>query len=91
VVRVVLAGFDVDWVLDLDILSFDSLVGSIYRIQSQEKFEGTWLQRYACQAEQKDFNKAMKPLEKAMTRGTDRPRPGAKGAKDFVKKYGRGV
>lgn len=86
-----MSGFDVEWVLDLDILSFDSLVGSVYRIQSQEKVESTWLTRYATQAEHDKFKQALKPLEQAMTRGTDRPRPGAKGAKDFIAKHGRGI
>ena len=84
-------GFDIEWVLDLDILSFDSLIGSIHRIQSQEKVEGTWLQRYAMQAEHKDFKKAMQPYEKAMTAGTEKPKPAAKGAKDFIRKHGRGI
>lgn len=90
-VRVVLAGFEIEWVLDLDLLSFDSLIGSIHRIQAQEKTEGAWLTRMATQAEQKQFNQAIKPLQEAMTRGTDRPRPGTKGAQDFIRNHGRGI
>jgi len=86
-----MSGFDIDWILDLDILSFDSLIGSVHRIQSQEKVENTWLQRYATQAEQKQFKKAIQPLEKAMSRGTDRPRPGTKDAQDFISEHGRGI
>ena len=86
-----MSGFDIDWVLDLDILSFDSLVGSVHRIQSQYKVEGTKLQRLAMNAQEKDFKAALKPLEKDMVRGTERPRPGVHGAQDFIKKHGRGI
>ena len=86
-----MSGFDIDWILDLDVLSFDSLIGSVHRIQSQEKVETTWLTRYATQAEHKPFKEAIRPLEDAINRGIDRPRPGAKGAQDFIRKHGRGI
>jgi len=84
-------GFDIEWVLDLDILSFDSLVGSIHRIQSQTTVERTWLMRAATQAEGKQFKEAIKPFEKAMTDGTNKSQPGTKSAKDFIRKHGRGL
>jgi len=33
----------------------------------------------------------MQPYEKAMTAGTEKPKPAAKGAKDFIRKHGRGI
>lgn len=84
-------GFDVDWILDLDILSFDSLIGSLHRIQCQEKVERSWLHHYAAQAKTDDFKKALKPLENGMHRGTDKPQPGTRGAQDFIARHGRGI
>lgn len=84
-------GFDIDWIMDLDILSFDSLIGSIYRIQSQHTFEDTHLMRAATQAKEEDFKKVMAPYQKAIVAGTTRPKPGTKGAKDFMRKHRRGI
>jgi hypothetical protein len=83
-------GFDIDWVMDLDILSFDSLVGSIHRIRAQDVLEKTNLARAATNATAKQFKEIMEPYKKAIVSGTEKLKPGTKTAQDFTRKYGRG-
>ncbi len=51
------SGFDLDYVLDLDLLSFDSLVSSLDRAICFEKNEAAWTSLLAAQGGSKDMKK----------------------------------
>ena len=78
------------YIMDLDILSFDSLAGSIHRIQSSKISEDALMMRSVMHADVKAFKQVLDPYFKAMTEGTGKLKPGTKTSSDFIKKYGRG-
>ena len=88
IVLLVSNGFELPYVLDLDLLSFDSLVASFNRVIMTEKIEGAWTSMIAAQASSKDMKKWTKRWEQAISA------PGKVDKTDetkFLSKFGGGI
>lgn len=66
----VTSGFDFEWVINLDLTSFESLIGSLERQSNAEMLRSIFVARVA-QAEEKDYKKAVRELQKGSSHGPD--------------------
>jgi hypothetical protein len=64
-VLLVQSGFPLDYVMDLDLPSFDSLVQSMNRLTASDKTEQAWTSMIAAQASGKEMKKWAKRWEAA--------------------------
>lgn len=64
------SGFDLEWVLDLDLQSFESLMSSLERQSHAEMIKAVFVARIA-QAEEKDYKKAVRELQKGASHGPE--------------------
>ncbi len=81
-------GFDLEWISNLDVLSFGALMDSIERISAAEAIRAAQIARLA-QAEAKDFKKVIKDWQKAASPGGVDPN-GLSGG-DLKARYGKGI
>jgi hypothetical protein len=58
-----MAGLPIDWVVGLDLISFDSLSGSINRELARRDYQNVINQRFATNGEGKDFKSFLQALE----------------------------
>lgn len=58
-----MAGLPIDWVVGLDLISFDSLSGSISRELARRDYQSVINQRFATNGEGKDFKAFLRGLE----------------------------
>jgi len=88
VTMAVTKGFDLDWISELDVLSFRALVESLERVASAEMIRAAYVAR-AAQADQKDFKSVIRDWTKSATPGgVD---PNARSGQDLLNQYGRGI
>ena len=80
----VTSGFDMEWVINLDMQSFDSLINSLHRQQNSDMLRSIFAARIA-QAEEKEYKKAVKSLQKEIS-ATD-----SNDAQAFNRSFGRGI
>jgi hypothetical protein len=92
VVQLVGHGFDLDFLLDIDLLSFDAIVASYTRTTVSNKVESAWTSMLAAQGTSKDMKKWTKHWE-----GLVPGRPETRSAKSgddfgkFIGKFGGGL
>ncbi len=75
-------GLDLEWLMNLDLLSFDSVIGSLDREMMRKDRMTAILIRAAYGADQKGWKDLMKALD-AGDQGTDEG--------EFLKKFGGGI
>lgn len=80
-------GWQPEYLLDMDILSFRALHEGSQRVSASEKVSDAWMSMMASQGTVKGMKKILEPLMKLI----DKTGNAGKGnASDFLKKYGGG-
>lgn len=80
-----ICGLPIDWVIGLDLISFDALMGSVDREMARKDYMSLIVQRMAVNGDGKAYKDFMKDLEK---------RAGFDGPEDtgaLARKFGRGI
>ena len=57
-------GCDPEWVLDLDMMAFNTLVETVMRLHNQQLLDEAYTARLVAHDEGKNFNKHLKSLKK---------------------------
>lgn len=80
-----LPGTTLEYVLDMDLLTFGALVEVLLRVDYREKTEAAWTMMIAAQGQEKNMKSWVGNWAKITSRQTEKKRGSAA---DFLKKYG---
>jgi hypothetical protein len=81
---------DYHFIVDLDIYSFNSLVEAHLRLQARERIEQAQTAQLSAQGTSKALTKWLKKRWFPLLGGRSRQKAGGD-AKDFLKKFGKGI